>query len=97
GQAGPETHRILRECSETISREVQSVKTLVDEFSQFTRFPAAHPVPAHLNEVVDNALAIFTGRLDGIELRKDLTPELPQVCIDRDQFKRVVVNLVDNA
>ncbi len=96
-QTGPETNRILRECSATISREVQSVKTLVDEFSQFTRFPAAHPVPAHLNEVVDNALAIFTGRLDGIELRKDLKPELPQVCIDCDQFKRVVINLVDNA
>jgi len=93
----PETQRILRECSATISREVESVQTLVNEFSQFTRFPAAKPLPADLNEVVENALAIFAGRLDGVELRKELRPDLPQVCIDRDQFKRVVVNLVDNA
>ena len=92
-----ETQRILRECCSTISREVQSVQALVDEFSQFTRFPATHPVPAYLNEVVDNALAVFAGRLDGIELTRDLKSGLPQVCVDLDQFKRVVVNLVDNA
>jgi len=92
-----ETQRILRECCSTISREVQSVQALVDEFSQFTRFPAAHPESAHLNEVVENALAVFAGRLEGVELTKDLKPDLPQVCVDRDQFKRVVVNLVDNA
>ena len=40
-----ETRRILHECSTTIAREVESVRTLVDEFSQFTRFPAAQPVP----------------------------------------------------
>jgi PAS domain S-box-containing protein len=93
----PDTQRILRECSTTISREVESVKTLVDEFSQFTRFPAAHPVAADLNEVIENALSIFAGRLDGIEVTKELGAQLPAVNIDRDQFKRVVVNLVDNA
>ncbi len=44
------------------------MKTLVDEFSQFARFPAAQPVPADLNEVVESALGVFTGRLDGIEI-----------------------------
>ena len=75
----------------------RSVKTLVDEFSQFARFPAAQPVPCDLNEVVENALAVFAGRLDGIEVRKSLAPGLPPVNIDPEQFKRVVVNLVDNA
>ncbi len=51
-----DTRRILQECSATIAREVESVRTLVDEFSQFTRFPAAQPVPSDLNQVVDNAL-----------------------------------------
>ena len=43
--AGPEKDRILRECSNIISSEVQSVKTLVDEFSHFARLPAAQPAP----------------------------------------------------
>jgi len=92
-----DTRRILRECSATIAREVESVRTLVDEFSQFTRFPAAQPVPSDLNLVVENALSVFQGRLDGIGLEKSLATGLPQVSLDRDQFKRVVVNLVDNA
>ncbi len=92
-----EPGRIIRECSATISGEVESVRTLVDEFSQLARFPAANPTPADLNEVVENALSVFSGRLEGIEILKDLAPELPPVNIDREQFKRVVVNLVDNA
>jgi two-component system nitrogen regulation sensor histidine kinase NtrY len=97
GASSPEAQRILRECSATISREVESVKTLADEFSRFSRFPAAQPVPCALNEIVRNALDVFAGRLEGIELRVDLAPSLPAVNLDPEQFKRVVVNLVDNA
>ncbi|MEQ1885030.1 MAG: ATP-binding protein [Bryobacteraceae bacterium] len=97
GGVSQESQRILRECSRIISREVESVKTLVDEFSQFSRFPAAQPVPSDMNQVVRNAMAVFTGRLEGIDLRVELAPELPLVNIDPEQFKRVVVNLVDNA
>lgn len=97
GPPSPEVTRILRECSDTISQEAESVRTLVDEFSQFARFPAAQPAPADLNEVVESALSVFAGRLDGIGLNKDLEEELPEVNIDREQFKRVVVNLVDNS
>jgi PAS domain S-box-containing protein len=92
-----ETRRILRECSVTIAREVESVRALVDEFSQFARFPAAQPVVSDLNDVVAKALAVFDGRLDGIVVQKDLAAGLPMVSVDREQFKRVVVNLVDNA
>jgi two-component system, NtrC family, nitrogen regulation sensor histidine kinase NtrY len=93
----PNAARILRECSATISRSVESVKTLVDEFSRYARFPAAQPVRADLNEVVAEALAVFRGRLDGIEIRTSFTSGLPPVSLDREQFQRVVVNLVDNA
>jgi len=97
-QAPPaEVMPILKECSTTIAKEVQSVKTLVDEFSQFARFPAAQPAPADLNEVVEEALAVFANRLDGIEVKRNLAEGLPLVNIDREQFKRVVVNLVDNS
>jgi len=92
-----ESMRILRECTDTIADEVESVKTLVNEFSQFARFPAANPAPCDVNEVVESALAVFAGRLDGIEIHKDLAPGLPLVNGDREHLKRAVVNLVDNA
>ena len=46
---------------------------------------------------MEGALAVFAGRLDGIDLHTELAANLPPVNIDKEQFKRVVVNLVDNA
>ncbi len=93
----PEMAAIFRECTDTIMNEVQSVKALVNEFAQFARFPAAKPERSQLNEVVESAMSVFAGRLENIDLCVDLAPSLPTVMIDREQFKRVVINLVDNA
>jgi two-component system nitrogen regulation sensor histidine kinase NtrY len=93
----PASARILRECAGMIAKSVESVKTLVDEFSQFARFPSAQPARADLNEVVEQALAVFHGRLDGIAIQTSFAEGLPPVNLDREQFQRVVINLVDNA
>ena len=93
----PEFARILRECSGTIFQEAQTVRNLVDEFAQFARFPAAQPAPTDLNEVVNSALAVFDNRLAGIDVIRELDGAIPLVHIDREQFKRVIVNLVDNS
>ena len=88
---------MLRECAGTILEETASVKRLVDEFSQFSRLPAARPVVCDLNDALMTGIGVFEGRLEGIDVTLDLAPGLPPVCVDPEQFKRVVVNLVDNA
>jgi len=93
----PETERILRECTGTIASQVESVRVLVNQFSQLAGFPTAQPALSDLNEIVESALALFSGRWDGIQLDKYLSPELPPVNVDREQIKRVIVNLVANA
>jgi nitrogen fixation/metabolism regulation signal transduction histidine kinase len=93
----PSARAILEECTQTIQQEVQTVKTLVDEFTQFSRFPRADPAPADLNEIVESARAVFLGRLDAIDFTLSLDPAIPAVLADREQMKRVIVNLIDNA
>jgi PAS domain S-box-containing protein len=93
----PGAARIVHQCAATISKSVESVKTLVDEFSHFARFPSAQPVRSDWNEVVAGALAVFHGRLDGISIETSFAAGLPPVNLDREQFERAVVNLVDNA
>jgi PAS domain S-box-containing protein len=80
-----------------IGREVSTLKTLVDEFTAFARFPASKPAPAQINDILQDALKVFEGRLNEIALRRDLAADLPIVQADSDQMKRVVVNLIDNA
>src|SRR5579859_4067953 len=91
------TREILEECTGIIQQEVQTVKSLVDEFSQFSRFPSAQPFAADLNEIVESAMSVFAGRVDGVAVSLDLDRSIPLVLADKEQVKRVIVNLIDNA
>jgi two-component system nitrogen regulation sensor histidine kinase NtrY len=95
--ADPASLGIVRSCAETIAGAVETVRSLVDEFSTLARFPVAKPQPADINEIIENALSMFNGRLDGIGLHKSLAPDLPKVMADSEAIKRAVANLVDNA
>jgi len=88
---------VIRQCAETIRSSVETVRTLVDEFSALARFPASQPQPSDINSIVDQALLMFDGRLDGIQLRRFLAADLPRVQADPEAMKRAVANLVDNA
>jgi hypothetical protein len=88
---------IIESCAETIASAVETVRTLVDEFSTLARFPTANPEPANINSIIENALAMFNGRLDGIQVQTRLAPELPNVMADPEAIKRALANLVDNA
>ncbi len=92
-----DSFRVIADCSNLINQEVETLKTLVDEFAQMARFPKAELQPGNLNAIVESAVAVFDGRLDDIQVRLDLAPDLPPVNVDAGQLKRVVVNLVDNA
>ena len=88
---------ILRGCAETIAGSVETVRTLVDEFSALARFPASQPQPADINAIIQNTLAMFNGRLEGIQVRTELASDLPAVLSDPEALKRALANLVDNA
>ena len=88
---------VIRSCAETIGNAVETVRALVDEFSVLARFPASRPQPASLNNLVESALVMFNGRLEGIRVRTELAHDLPSVMADPEAIKRAVANLVDNA
>jgi two-component system nitrogen regulation sensor histidine kinase NtrY len=88
---------IIGQCAKTIAASVETVRTLVDEFSTLARFPASRPYPENINLIVESALSMFEGRLNGIRLDRRLAPGLPKVMADSDAIRRAVANLVDNA
>jgi hypothetical protein len=93
----PDLLRAVSESASLVGREVATLKSLVDEFSAFARFPTSKPLPSDLNNIVENALRIFDGRLSAIEIHRDLSPDLPLAQVDPEQLKRAVANLIDNA
>jgi len=93
----PELASLVQECSRLIEREVSSLASLVNEFSQFVRFPSAKLATASANTIVQEAVEVFSGRLDGITLKTSLAESLPPVRADAGLVRSVVVNLIDNA
>jgi two-component system nitrogen regulation sensor histidine kinase NtrY len=89
--------QLVRECTALISDEVATLQRMVDEFSTFARLPNAKLEPASLNAVVESALKLYDERLNGVRLETYLVSALPEVLIDTEQLKRVLVNLIDNA
>jgi two-component system, NtrC family, nitrogen regulation sensor histidine kinase NtrY len=89
--------KVLHSCADTIAGAVETVRTLVDEFSTLARFPTARPQPANINAIVESTLAMFHERLDKIRVRTSLAPDLPKVMADTEAIKRALANLVDNA
>ena len=57
---------VIRQCAATIGSSVETVRTLVDEFSTLARFPASKPQPSDINSHRQSGSAMFDGRLDGI-------------------------------
>ncbi len=95
--ANADSLAVIDSCAETIKGAVDTVRTLVDEFSSLAQFPSSQPQPASINAIVESALALFDGRLDGVRVHTFLAPELPPVMADPEAIKRVLANLVDNA
>jgi two-component system nitrogen regulation sensor histidine kinase NtrY len=96
-RATEESPSVIRKCSEVILLCVGTLRTLVDQFAALAQFPAPQPRPCDMNQIAEDALLLFSGRLEGITIRKTLEPGLPQVMADPDAVKRALANLIDNA
>jgi two-component system nitrogen regulation sensor histidine kinase NtrY len=95
--APPTTQALVGECTSTIIAEVESLKSLVDEFSQFARMPAPRAAPADLHALLADTLTLYNGLFSHVRLERRLDPAVPLVRIDPEQIRRVIINLIDNA
>ncbi|MBI2829247.1 MAG: HAMP domain-containing protein [Acidobacteria bacterium] len=95
--ASTQTRELVEECTSTIVGEVESLKGLVDEFSQFARMPAPRAVPTDLHLLLTEVLALYRGIFTNIELRPRFATDLPKVSVDPEQIRRVLTNVIDNA
>ncbi len=88
---------VFNECTTTIIKQVDELKTLVNEFSSFARMPTSNPSPNSLNDIVDEAVAFYKSGSKGVSIEAVTDKMVPVLSIDRDQIKRVLINLIDNA
>ncbi len=88
---------IFDECTKTIITQVEELKNLVNEFSSFARMPAANPTANQLNEIIREAMVLYEEGHRGIQFQFEPDLRIPVFNLDKEQFKRVMANLLDNS
>src|ERR1700704_4712529 len=95
--APPQAKALVNECTQTIVGEVESLKGLVDEFSQFARMPSPRTVSTDLSRLIAGTIAPYAGIFCAVRIEQRFAPGVPLVRLDGEQIRRVIINLVDNA
>ncbi len=89
--------KVFDDCTKMISNQVDELKNLVNEFSNFARMPATKPTDNNLNDVVSESLLLYEETHKNIQFINKLDSGIPYSKFDREQLKRVIINLLENA
>ncbi|HOV87630.1 MAG TPA: ATP-binding protein [Syntrophobacteraceae bacterium] len=88
---------VLDECTQAIINQVDHLKHLVNEFSTFARLPSVQLVPCDLVPIVEESIALYRNNYTQVTFLLEIATPVPQLQLDPEQFKRVLINLLDNA
>ncbi|MBF0130248.1 MAG: HAMP domain-containing protein, partial [Alphaproteobacteria bacterium] len=93
-ESDPET---FVRCTDTIGRQVEEIRRMVNEFSEFARMPAPSMADANLTELVSQAVFLQRTGFPDITF-ETIVPDVPvrQTC-DANQVGRVLTNVLKNA
>ena len=84
---------LLRECTDIIENEVNRLRTLVDEFSDFARMPELKKERCDLNSLLIKITKLYNKQ----NIQTQLDDRIPEGEFDHEKMHRVFINLIDNA
>jgi two-component system nitrogen regulation sensor histidine kinase NtrY len=96
-EKSPDLDRVFDDATNVIINEVGSLKQMLDEFSKFARLPAPQMTRQSLHDVLRDVMTLYRAAQKDIQFIIELDDDLPLINFDREQMRRVFVNLFDNA
>lgn len=88
---------VFDQCTDTIVRQVDDIKRMVDEFSSFARMPKAKPERDDLGECIRQVLFLMRVGASDIEMVEKLPAEPVYASFDRRLLSQALTNIVKNA
>ena len=88
---------VFSECIQTIIDHTDMIRNLVNEFSSFARFPTAKPEPCNPGDIVNESVALYRESNNDVVFDIRIPEGLPEINLDRQQVRQVMINLIDNA
>jgi two-component system nitrogen regulation sensor histidine kinase NtrY len=96
-QGDPGLGKAIEEGVEVIVREVETLQGMVDEFSRFARMPRPRPMPVEVGRLVEEIVHLYRELKPGVEVTNEVGAGLAPIWLDREQIRRALLNLLDNA
>jgi two-component system, NtrC family, nitrogen regulation sensor histidine kinase NtrY len=93
----PDGRDIFDDCTQTIINQVDELTRLVNEFFVFARLPAVTLSRNDLNALIPEVLVLYQESHKHIRFSFEPDTRTPSFMLDREQIKRVMINLFDNA
>ena len=87
----------LERLTNTIIQQVDTMKLMVNTFSDYARPPKINPEPTNLNALVEAVVELFKSAHPDISFELNLSDDVPEMSIDAARFRQVMNNLVKNA
>ncbi|MBK9385009.1 MAG: HAMP domain-containing protein [Planctomycetes bacterium] len=88
---------ILDRSVETILRSIDSLRGIAADFARFAGAPSRRPERLRCGEIVDEVLELFRGMSEDGRVRLERRGLDGFVMADREELRRVFLNLIDNA
>jgi nitrogen fixation/metabolism regulation signal transduction histidine kinase len=89
---------VLEECLAVILSQVRLLRQIASEFSTFASSPIPYLAPASLAELVHEVVTPYRiGLPNRVRISEAVSPDLPQVTIDRTLLARALTNVIENA
>jgi nitrogen fixation/metabolism regulation signal transduction histidine kinase len=94
----PESEReTLDRATRTISEQVESMKSMVNAFSNYAQQKQMQPEPLDLNQLVRDVVELHKDKDSPIRMKLALDDTLPELLADRGRLRQVLNNLLANA
>jgi two-component system, NtrC family, nitrogen regulation sensor histidine kinase NtrY len=92
-----EDSRVFEECTNMIVDQVEGLKRLVNEFSSYARLPSPNLSLNNIKQIIQESVNVYKEAQKGVTIVFHDNVEVPEIKVDREQMKRVMINLLDNA
>ena len=95
GKLNEADKELLNKSTNTIIKQVDALKLMVNEFAEYSRTPSVVRKTINIAELIDEISYLYSD--NNIEIKKNYPKKIKEIKIDENKFRQVLVNIFDNS
>ncbi|MGD8998910.1 MAG: ATP-binding protein [Granulosicoccaceae bacterium] len=97
GKLNEKDGELLDRSTHTIVQQVETMKEMVNAFTEYARAPQVELVELDLNSLIEEVVDLYRAGEQAPQISLELSPEMPRVEADDGRLRQLMHNLIKNA